>query len=208
MARLRVGDIQIDGSDVSIGNRTPAPLAPRPVAPGSGLAPLVGIADRLPFPAGFLVLAGFVLVVGGTLARIAFGAWIGSIAGTIGAGAMVAAGLATAGLGLAKGLIQRRPVWRHRAALGGGWPGDRARALELLSGSDPQQTLPWLAERTGWDEHRTAHVLGLLQAEGRLAEELDTVTGLFYYTCPAADPAHASLDLSTRLTTLSRGTHR
>jgi hypothetical protein len=205
MARLQVGNVRIDGSDVSVG--TPAPAGTgRPAdasVPGGDPGFAIRTLERIPVSAGLLAVVGIACMAAGTAINVMLSAWTNPAAALLGGGVLAPVGAGLLVAGAAKRFILRRAHLRHRAALGREWQRHRDTLRTLLSGTDPRQTVEWIAARTGWPEAAVLHTLALLREEGALTEELDTTSGAFHYTCRPVPAAATPYDLTTRLDTLS-----
>jgi len=220
MARLRVGDIEIDGSNVSIGGvpqipaaptsaaatpaaAKPAPgtalvVQPRAMVPASSPRATEGLDALATFPVGHRVLLG----AGGGLG-------VAAAVLLVATQAVAAVPLIFTGIGgIVLGLLKRRAVGRRAVA--------RARAEEqalaeyaarlrpLLSETRPEQTVEWIVERSGLPEVAVVRTLALMRDRHEIVEELNTDTGEWYYGPGLALPA-ASRALDDRLAELEQG---
>jgi hypothetical protein len=212
MARLRVGDIEIDGSNITIGGVPQIPAAPN-AGPGTAMTRTatpgaITPSSSPPTPDGLDALAtipiGHRLLVGA-------GGGLAVAAGTLLATtqAVAAVPLLCSGIGaIVVGLLKRRALGRRAAA--------RTRAQErelgalaerlrpLLGEAKPEQTIEWIAERSGLPEAEVVRTLAFMRDRHEVAEELNTETGEWYYGRTLALPA-ASLHLDERLAALERG---
>jgi hypothetical protein len=213
MARLRVGDIEIDGSNVTIGGVPQIPQVPasQSTRPGMALtAPGRTTALATPAPAaeGLDALATF--PIGHRLLMGAGGGLAAAAAGLIATfEAMAAAPLLFTGIGaVVLGLLKRRALGRRAAA--------RARAEErelaahadrlrpLLGEGRTEQTVEWIAARSGLPEATVVRALVFMRDRNEIAEELNTESGEWYYAPVLALPA-VPRDLDERLATLEGG---
>lgn len=197
MGRLQVGDIRIDGRNVTIGGVAPA-AASSPLPPPSGpdLNESIRLLDRVPFSPGFLAATGLVCAAFGTAANVLLAAWDDPLRALLGGGFLAPLGVALLALAGAKALLRARPDARHRAALAN--PAPFLNTLrQLLARDREEQTVDWIRARTGWTDEQVVHALALLRASDELREELDLETGQFYYV---AQPIPIGpRDLDTRL---------
>jgi hypothetical protein len=204
MARLQVGDIAIDGSDIRIGGAKPgSPDGGDTTQSVEDLRSGIQFLDRVPFSGRFLIACGVVVAIAGTIINVALGAWNNPIGALMGGGVLAPLGIGIAVLGAAGEYLRRRPHLRHRAALVGDPQTYLATLRQLLAHSRPDQTVPWIVHRTGWSEGTVVHALALLRSSGELLEELDLDTGEFYYVVPTNPFTLAPADLDTRLGTLT-----
>jgi len=194
MAKLKVGDIEIDGRNVTIGPHAPAPVRSNANDPRASAAGAVSLLDRIPVSAGALLALGGVLVLVGSVVNVALAAWSDPVGALVHGGILAPLGAGMIGSGATKAWIRRRPRIRHSAALGGDAEPYLSALRRLLEGADPRHTVPWIAARTGWAEETIVHALALLRDRGELVEELDLDRGEFYYQAVHPSPAPRSLE--------------
>jgi hypothetical protein len=212
MARLRVGDIEIDGANVTIGGVPQIPATPpakagvaitkttttalaRPSSPPPAAEGLDALAS---FPIGHRLLIGG----GGGLA-------VAAAAVVAATQAVTAAPLLVSGVGaIVVGLLKRRAL-RRRAAVRaraeaeelGGYA---ARLRPLLGEARAEQTVEWITARSGLPEAAVVRTLVFMRDRAEIVEELSTETGEWYYGAPLALPA-APRALDERLAALEQG---
>lgn len=205
MARLQVGDIQIDGSDIRIGGSNPGlPEAPRTETDtGTDVARAVRVLDRIPFSPGTLVAIGLAAAAVGTAINLVLGAWNDPLGVLMRGGLLAPLGMGIMVLGAAKQYLRRKPETRHRAALGGNADRYLDTLRQLLGQAAPHQTIGWIRQRTGWAEADVVHALALLRTRGELLEEIDLESGEFYYVAQPQPLTLGPADLDTRLGNLT-----
>lgn len=227
MSRLRVGDIEIDGSNITIGGVPQIPTAP---SPGTGVAMTVTTTTTPTTPVttalttttpGALAPAGARRAPEGldALAQFPIGHRL-----LMGAGGGVAAAAATllattevvaavpllfSGIGgIVVGILKRRALRRQAAARAQADERElgehAARLRPLLSEARPEQTVEWIVERTKLSEATVVRTLAFMRDRHEVTEELNTETGEWYYGSALSLPA-ASLHLDERLAALDRG---
>jgi hypothetical protein len=174
MARVRVGDIVIDGAEVRIGEPTArgAPPLGRPPDPFSKF--LTQIDSRL------LGYGGGLLLVGGGVALSLFWPGADPIGFLMKGGAFVLVGIGLLGIALLQPRLRRSMrLEEHKQYVA---------AIEairpLLRGAEPHQTVEWLVGRTGLSERQIVGALLALRETEGIIEELDEQTGQFYYGFP------------------------
>jgi hypothetical protein len=227
MSRLRVGDIEIDGSNITIGGVPQIPAAPKPgtgVATGVAMTvtttttPTTALVTTTPTaitpagsprtPEGLDALASFPI---GHRLLVGAGGGLAAAAATLLATTEVVAAvpLLFSGIGgVVVGILKRRAVHRQAAA--------RARADErelgehaarlrpLLGEAKPEQTVEWIVERSGLPEATVVRTLAFMRDRHDVTEELNTETGEWYYGATLSLPA-ATRHLDERLAALERG---
>jgi len=207
MARLQVGDIEIDGSDIRIGGRNPGlPEAARSDAgtdTETDVARAVRLLDRIPFSPRTLVMAGLAAAIAGTVVNVVLGAWNDPLGVLVRGGILFPLGISVVTLGAAKQYLRRKPETRHRAALGDNADRYVDVLRKILAQASPQQTIGWIRQRTGWPEADVVHALALLRTRGELLEEIDLESGEFYYVAQPQPLTLGPADLDTRLANLT-----
>jgi hypothetical protein len=201
MSRLRVGDIEIDGSSVRIGGAVPGapPAAQKGVAQASNAGLLLWL-RRVPVRSRVLVGSGAVAASAGTAVNVLFSVWTDPAAALLHGGFLAPLGAGVAALGLMRAYATRKPEAVMAAALGGD-PEPYLRKLRpILASGEGRATVQWLVSRTGWSEREVEHALGLLRHRGEISEELDYDTGQFHYVAQLPPPR----DLTSRLGNPSR----
>jgi hypothetical protein len=197
MTRLRIGDIEIDGSDVRIGGRAPAGTKSQ----GPSLPPSerLSIIRRLPLRSLWLgVAAGVVLTLGaGAVVLNDAGA---GIERWLTAGALLLpVGLGLAGTALLKLLVERGVPLVSRF---GAPDAVTERCIELLTREltdrSSGDSVPNLARCLGWSEADVVRTLGWLRERALIQEDLDIETGQFRYVFVPPRP----IDLDSRLNSL------
>jgi hypothetical protein len=202
MARLQVGNIRIDGSDVYIGPAGPGTAVPsRGMQTGAGSG--IRLLTRFPGSGGVLMVAGLAVAAVGTAINVALEAWNNPVGALVGGGVLAPVGVGLLVLGAAREYLRARPEVVHRAALGDNPDPYLARLRGLLSTPAPHQTVAWITRGTGWDEATALHALALLRCSGELLEEVDLETGDFYYVAQPNPSTPGPADLNTRLGTLT-----
>lgn len=206
VARIRVGDIEIDGNNVSIGGvsipeHSPPPAVPQqqqqqalvPFAPPA--LPAVRADDPLihfPVSTGGLYFGGIMVLLVAVVCALA--QVPGLFLAPIGVGLMVVATMKRRALELAAAGRARegeRELAEHGKAITG-----------QLRGHGSEQTVEWLMERTKLPESTIVRTLASLRARGEITEELDTDTGNWFYTATARALAPPARDLDARLAAL------
>ena len=234
MARLRVGDIEIDGTNVTIGGVPQAPVDPRGGVSVSitttsttvgGRAQATTLARQSPTtlatpnptalatrpaPAGLEGLAD--LPVGDT---VLFGGGTALIAVAIALMAATAAATGSwalfPGLGaIVVGFLRRRAVALRAARQ----ERERARDLgghaealrALLTDHNQDQTIEWIVSKSGLPEPTVVRTLAFMRARQEVSEDLNVDTGEWYYVANRALPAPRDLDdRLAALTTTEQG---
>jgi hypothetical protein len=234
MARLRVGDIEIDGSSVSIGGVPQIPAAPS-AAPGTALAVTThagpgtavavvsrtgpgtaltaapkptALASAPPAAEGLDALATFPI---GHRALIGGGALlvVAALFLLVALQAVIGAPLVFTGLGaMTLGVLKQRALARRAAASAEDEEREladhAARLRPLLLEAKPEQTVEWIVERSGLPEAVVVRTLVRMRDRDEIMEELNTETGDWYYGQPLALPAIPRA-LDERLAELGQG---
>lgn len=198
MARLRVGDIEIDGTRVTIGGADPVrpPSAPRgPVQPGNYR--LLRLLQRLPVPASALLAVGVVLAAAGTVVNAVVGVTADPFGALVRGGVLAPLGFGVTCVALLKAYLARRPDIPLAAALGGDPEGYVERLRPLLHGEPLLRTVPALAGRAGWPESTVVRVLALMRERGEVEEDVDLDTGEFCYAIASFPPRNLDARLGT-----------
>jgi hypothetical protein len=210
MARLRVGDIEIDGSNITIGGVPQIPAAPnagpgmamtttpKAIVPSTSPPVAEGLDAMATIPIGHRLLIGMgggLFVAAGTLLAVTQ--------------AVAAVPLLFTGIGgVVVGLLKRRALGRRAAARRRGHErelGEYADRLRpLLGEAKTEQTVEWIAARSGLPEIAVVRTLAFMRDRHEVEEELNTETGEWYYGVTLSLPA-ASRDLDERLAALERG---
>lgn len=199
MARLKVGDIEIDGTNVTIGGQrmgvsppvapTPMPSRDAPSGPAASADPSTGL-HELPLSSGGLVIAGIAALIAGAAWMAVNGPW-GAF--------LLPIGLGLTALGLLKHWADRRAKEER----------ERRAAVELaptvselrrwLSEPDQSHTVEWLVSRSGLSERQVVQGLAELQRKGELMEDLSDASGeWFYYSVSVPRTLGARLKESER----------
>jgi hypothetical protein len=210
MARLRVGDIEIDGSNITIGGVPQIPAAPNA---STGMAmtttpKAITLASSPRTPDGLDALAnvpfGHRLLVGAGGGLVAVAVTLLAVTQVVAAVPLLFTGIGV----VVVGLLKRRALGRQAAARTRAEAqelGDHAARLRpLLGEAKPEQTVEWIAERSGLPEEAVVRTLVFMRDRHEAVEELNTETGEWYYGLPLALPA-ASRDLDERLAALEQG---
>lgn len=196
MAKLRVGDIEIDGSNVTIH----PPSNPTPQQRGPALdSQTIRFLRWLPVSRKVLVLGGGALGVGGaTLVvpavaaeTVGWGLFLGGI--------VLAAGFGLVATGIAKHLVILRPGLVHLAALGSDARVILNEVTALLGQDRETQTLDWIVGKLGYPREQVIHALALLIKRGVITEFVDANSGSPYYV---SNSAFGPQDIDSLLTTL------
>jgi hypothetical protein len=200
MAKLRVGDIEIDGSNVRIGGelltggesivrQTPGTPTPRPTNVPNPV---------LPIASPFLIGGGIALMIGGVALYVLSGSW--SLSAFLFRGGLLAsfgAGVTTLGVLKQIGLRQRRAAearsGRERLQH------DIETIARSLSAAHMSNTLERIGQRTGLAPRRVVEVLAAMREVGRIKEDLNVDTGEWYYTLPPPEPKNLEGDISKSL---------
>jgi hypothetical protein len=223
MSRLRVGDIEIDGSNITIGGVPQIPTQPTapipgPPSTGPGVAMIVrpaatpaATSPGATRPAAAESLDGLANLPIGHRLLVGAGGGLAAAAVTLLVVTQAVAGmpLLFSGLGaIIVGLLKKRAVGRRAAArareqeleLGG--HAERLRPL-LCEGKigKTEQTIEWITARSGLPEGTVVRTLAFMRDRQEVAEELNTETGEWYYA-PALSLPAASLALDERLAAL------
>jgi hypothetical protein len=192
MARLRVGDIEIDGTHVRVGSSPTTPGVERTTLQRIASLPSAhdGSLSWLPTPASWLVGLGVVMFVVGSI-RLAI------TSGPLDVEHIVTRGAFLLPLGLGLVLLAALKVLgaREGAARGpdAGTLDHLAQLRDVLRGAQ-RHTIPSLSRRLGWSESDVVRALGWLQHAGDVDEEIDMASGDFHYVLVARPH-----DLATRL---------
>lgn len=213
MSRLRVGDIVIDGTDVSIGGVTmtgraqalsaPQPRSSRPsshpVLPGPIARLVANLRPRhlTMFGGGLAAVGAALLVLGPAVDGVLAFVFGGGLFLTAGGGA------AAAGLLLTWSARERatEALRSEEAALAAGV----ARLRSILRGAGADQTYERLVKRSGLSESMVVRSLRALRDSGELIEDLNTETGDFFYALqPVERPVVAPRNLEDRIGELER----
>jgi hypothetical protein len=190
VARIRVGDIEIDGDRVRIGGQEMG--APRPVAP-----PPAADAPPFPFPGSprALGIAGAVVALAGLGLTLRPGAPPGIAGFVLGGGALIPFGVGLLVLAVLKRRALAQQAAQLRIAAERRLEPVLAQVRQALAGEGRDHTFEWIVARTRALEADVARALGLLRDRRQVLEELDTDTGDFYYVLAAPEPpAGGSLD--------------
>ena len=202
MSRLRVGNITIDGRNVTIDEPNPG-LGAGSTARGlqqPGNAAAIQLLDRVPLPPSVLAGGGVVLTVAGTVANVLLGVFDDPVGALLRGGMLAPLGAGLLAVGIAKMFVARRPDLRHAASLGPAAAPYVEELAALLRNRDVKQTVPWIVQRSGWPEDRVLRVLALMRSRGLIVEDMDPDTGEFFYF---PEPTPTPRDLDTRLGELS-----
>jgi hypothetical protein len=201
MSQLKVGDIQIDGTRVTIGASAAATRDSPPAASGAPLGTLARWTLTVPGSAGLYFAAGLALAVAGTMINVLLHAWTDPVGALAHGGALAPAGVGLLALGAAKRALRMHPRLLHRSALGSEAGAYLSTIRELLRKEDPNHTVGWIVSTTGWTEARVVHALALLRGQEQVEEKLDLISGQFYYCsgAPSIDPR----SLDARIDTLT-----
>lgn len=203
MAKLRVGDIQIDDDQIQIGGQhvaggsTAVRSETRPFARSA--ASLAWI-KSLPIPARWIGWSGAALsVLGFWLGSQAFD-WDRPFQALASGGILVPIGAALIALGMAKRLVDQDAIDIDSIALGEDVEPLLRQLRETIPSADSHQTLEWIQRRTGLPESTVVKLLSILRDRGELFEELDPDNAEFYYRAIRPDPQ----DLDARLATINK----
>jgi len=217
MASLKIGDIEIDGSRVSIDGRPmtggepspggqlvrrePEPLVAAARAPiGDSLAPL----GELPFRPRTWITAGVAVAACGVLALVLHGS-LDVVTYVFGGGLLVSIGGALAGLGVLKRLAKRRAKERRIREEDAVVAPVVERLRALLREANAEQSVAWIARQTALAEPIVVRALARLRESGELREELNEQTGDWYYVhVPGEPPPPRARDLDSRLDEIQR----
>jgi len=214
MARLRVGDIEIDGSNITIGGVPQIPTTPT-AGPSTAIVVTTktgttALTPQSPprSPEGLDALA--TIPIGHRLLMVGGGGLAVAAAVVLAATLAVAAvPLLFTGIGaVIVGLLKWRALGRQAAARTQAQEqeldGYAARLRPLLREANPEQTIEWITQRSGLPEAAVVRTLAFMRDRREIEEELNTETGEWYYSTPLALPA-ASLHLDERLAALEQG---
>jgi hypothetical protein len=202
--RLRVGDIEIDGSRVTVGGTSlgphgttsPAPALAREPPEGGHLLHFAGARS------GVLMASGGALSVGGAVLAIMTGLPSDILTFLFGGGVFVTAGLGLVSLGfvgrrLAARANEHEGLLRRQAAQ------PTIVRLRPLMTTTKGLTLEKLVDLAALPEEEIVRALVIMRDEGVVLEELDTATGHWIYVLEAPSNK-SSRDLDTRLRDLER----
>ena len=231
MAKLRVGDIEIDGDRISIGGHqmtgemtgpatrpsssssvmvvtSPAPpraLVPAPAQVGAGGHSLDGLAglEKLPVKGTTLIGGGAIGMAAGSLLLLFASAPHDLISFAFHGGLLVTAGAGVAGLGALKQLAMSRARARETAQAEAelGPLIDQLRGL--LHEPHKTQTVEWIAGALGAGEAKAVRALAHMRRTGELREDLNVDSGEYFYYLEAPEPARLR-GLDDRLADLER----
>lgn len=210
VSTLKVGDIEINGSDVRVGAtgsqmRTSTPSSAATVrfqgGMGSHPAPLprpkYAFLKTIPLSPGFMVVGGLVLSAVGLVTTLV-GRAPGNISDLILQGAvLIPMGVGVALLGGLKAI--------HHDTLGAINALDADSVTEeyiaelgnLLRHEDRTHTVEWVQTKLGWSQADVIRTLTWLRERKELREEIDIDTGHYYYV---ASPRARDLDARIRST--------
>ena len=232
MAKLRVGDIEIDGDRISIGGQqmTGRPVATtsvstsslvalgRPIAPPAlqsqaqsqpeSLPALSSIdalqnLERLPVKSSLLLAGGLAASAVGSVMLLLTSAPLDVIGFVFHGGLLVTGGLGVMGLGALKEVATTRGKALRQAR-------DRAELMPiveklraLLVQPHKTQTVEWIAQALGETEPKTVRALAHMRETGELREDLNLDGGEYFYYLEAPElPRLRGLD--DRLSDLER----
>jgi hypothetical protein len=205
MSQLRIGDIEIDGSRVTIGSPAPtrsdgtaAPLAlPKPPAAQHPTDALKGL-DELPIPPRWAVAAGLVSMLIG-LAGLVWWRPATTWAFLLEGGSFITFGLGLVTFGgLRAWRINRlRDEGAREFEIALTPTIDRLRVL--LAQPDPSHGFEWIRDQTQLPHETLLRAMGSLRASGDLVEEFNEITNDWHYFC-----APSGLTLDARLRALER----
>ena len=194
MARLRIGDIQIDGAEVTVRS---APLATPAVAGGQPAAAqwLAQVSRRLLAYSGLAAIA-----VGSSLLVLL---WPGPdpLGFALRGGLIVLGGLGLVALAALQPLL-RKVVQAEQRAL---YAQARDKIRPLVAKRAAHQTVEWLSAHARLTEPEVVGALLTLRADGELIEELDLETGQFYYALAPTAAIQSSENLDARAQRIVRG---
>ena len=210
MTKLRVGNVEIDGTSVRIGGEmvVGSGVGRSAAAPAQGVrATPAGNADsgitavtRVPGPPVLLVSAGALLIGVGVVAMVLVDATRDPVSAFLQGGALAPVGLSLVAVGTLKAWVRRSAGRWAALRLGAERTATSELLRTLLQRSEPSHTLAWIRRETGWPEATAVATLAWLRERGELEEELDETTGEFYYHVPPR-----ARDLATRVHDLQRG---
>jgi hypothetical protein len=178
VARLRVGDVEISGSNIQIGPTGAAPDALHPATPPAhGLRWL----SRIPLSPAALAVTGVATSVIGTV-------WALATHGPLGVDTYLTRGFFLIPLGIA--LCIAGALKRYASETGTVFALQRADALTeasidrvraLLVQPDATHTIEWIAHTLAWPPDDVVRTLGWLKAREELVEDVDATSGQFFY---------------------------
>jgi hypothetical protein len=192
---LRVGNIDIDGSQIHIGRQlvSPAPVdQPRSADPDP-----MGLLARLGIPPRAVCWVGAALLAAG-VAVLAIGAEpINPVALLTRGGILTGSGIGLLGYGWVAGRIAASRVdERRRARQRADHPFAEAVA-KLIRNPATHQTVEWISKEAGLSTAEVVRGLGLLRSRNELMEDVDPASGSWFYWTTGQ-----SQSLDSRLTTL------
>jgi hypothetical protein len=219
VARLRVGDIEIDGQNITMGGRrmttgtrVETTLAPRPEAalapprqePSSlarrGPEDELAALERLPGSPRTLVAGGLAMMLLGVVAAIFAGSPSLAVIFASG-GFLLPMGAGVAGLGVFKTRLTRRRRSRDAARIEAEMQPEIERVRATLSEGPIGPTVEEIAQRVSLPQGKVVRALAWLRERGEVLEELNTETGEWFY-CLAPPLERRAKDLDSRLEAL------
>lgn len=206
MAKLRVGDILIEGDRIEIAGRPVSTASARSRLPtnprGQSIGPLLWLA-HLPIPTRVLGAAGGTLAIVGFLVALRGVPWQDPISAVFPGGLLLAIGAGCVAAAVLKEAVRRGSLDLNRIALGAESDAVLARIRRVIKPGAKHQTVEWIERQLQLDEPSVVRALALLRDRGDVVEELDTDAGEFYYRPSPRDPQ----DLDTRLSAINARRH-
>lgn len=205
MSKLRVGDIDIDGSAVRIGGRPQTPgAAARTERPPSNETAVQFLRSlkELAIPARVIGWSGALLGGLGFILGLAGGAWQDPIGATLRGGFLLPIGTGLIAAAILKRMLEQGTVRVSQLTLGDEAEEMAAALRPMLAAPLKHQTIEWLGKRTGWTERTIVTLLEHFRANGELEEELDNDSGEFYYYFVRRAPEN----LDARIANIHKGT--
>jgi hypothetical protein len=191
MSQLRVGDIVVDGRNVSIGSTNLTGPAATPARP-DGVVPLAGT-DTRPKSGVWnvaLALSGALVAAGGGWAFFSNAEPFSLTSYLFGGGIVASAGCGMIVLSGCLATLRRRQLGlaAERAALE--LAANAERLASILTSLGPEQTLNKLVADAGLPLPAVVRALAHLREHGELKEDLNTETGEWHYSVarPLATP--------------------
>jgi len=204
MAKLRVGEIEIENGSVRIGGREMTRTTGSCAAAALTTRRPHGVLSALrslPVPPRVLGWLGALFALAGFAIAVWSGAWQNPIGALLRGGFLIPIGVGVMGAAILKQMLERGDFPVDSIALGDE-ANEMFRAIKpLLAKPLRHQTVEWLAQRTSMPSDVVVRLLGGLRHSGELEEELDTDTGHYYYYLVQ----HDSRDLDARLDDINRG---
>lgn len=185
MAKLRLGEIELDDGRPAVGS-----FAPPAASNARGVSPKSAIQffSALPLRGAWLIGIGLMLVLGGLTFLLASDGQLDVFKYVFRGGIFIPPGVGLIAVGLIKNRIDAAHQQRLRDAEGArvALVAERVRTLLLAPGV--HQTAEWVAEEAHLSRAEAIRALFWLRERGELMEDLDASTGAFHYWAKPSFP--------------------